>query len=154
MLSHVLLPAGLGINLSFCHYGMLAVVNDAFFGTREQRPTAGVRLDAATQKPRQISLTPGAHSYDGSYTCVNLELGEVVVTVESARANEDDLVVLVKTTQPEYRAPAMVMDAAFFWNRQGFVRHDDKRSLRAEWPTGRRTIHCTRDTEEDPNIGY
>ena len=72
VLSHVLMPEALALNLSFCHYGLLTQVTDACFSSRPLAATSGVKLAASGIKPRMLRVSPGAHAYDGSYTAVSI----------------------------------------------------------------------------------
>jgi hypothetical protein len=152
VLCHVHLPAGLALNLSFCHYGMLAVVEDAFFGTREIGATAGVRLAAAEIAPRFIRLEAGEHAADGSYTRMQVVLGEVRITVESAHAGPDDVVLLVTPTAADYRPPSLVVEAGFLWNHAGWVEAAGERCLQAHGRDGIVAIHGTAVPVDEPYL--
>lgn len=155
VLAHVLMPEALEINLSFRHYGMLKTIRDASFGVVEQPPTAGVRLAAEKASPRKSGVSPGRHAYDGSYTCVTVILGELTATVETARADKRDLVILIKTTSSQslYKPAALVLEAAYLWNRPGHVRHAAPQIMRADSPAGPVAIHATTLPGADPNAG-
>jgi hypothetical protein len=150
--THVLLPEGLAINLSFCHYGMLATVKEAFFGGTAQTATAGVHLAGAKLKPRQIRIKPGPHAYDGAYTAATLELGEVTIDVESAHDGPRGLVILVRASPSEYRAPALGVEAGLLWNQPGWVQLTGEREMRAVLPNEELTVHCTATPAADPNF--
>ena len=152
VLSHVLLPEGLALNLSFHHYGMLAHVSDAFFGTREQRATAGVRLAPADIKAKQVIVKPGPHAFDGSYTALTVILGEVMIQVESAHVGPTDIVLLVTPAKADFRAPALGVNVGMLWNRPGHVEAAGTRDLRARVPSGDVDIHFTAEPADDPNI--
>lgn len=151
VLSHVQLPSGLALNLSFCHYGMLAVVTDAVFGTKEQRATAGVRLAPTGIAAKQICVRPGPHAYDGRYTALTVTLGEVTITVETAHAGAD-LVVLVCATKPDFRPPALVVDAGYLWNLPGVVESVNPRCWCARSSAGNVEIHPTAEPQDDPYV--
>lgn len=152
VLSHVLLPDGLALNLSFCHFGMLAVVTDAFFGAKNIGATAGVRLSGAAIAPRQIRIEPGPHAYDGSYTRLAVVFGDVTLTVETAHAGPDDLVILVTAPAATLKPPALVVEAALLWNHAGHVVHAGPQRMRAEGASGRREIHCTAAAVDEPYL--
>jgi hypothetical protein len=152
VLSHVHLPSGLALNLAFCHYGLLAEVEGAFFGEREIGATAGVRLAAAEVPPQRIRIVPGEHAADGSYTALTVELGEVRIGVESARLGTDDLVLWVTPTAAAHRPPALVLEAALLWNHPGTVEADGAGRLRARWPGGATSIHTTVTPGDEPYL--
>lgn len=157
VLSHVHLPSGLALNFSFCHYGMLAVVEDAFFGVKEIGATAGVRLAAAEIAPRIIRIDPGEHAADGSYTRLTVVLGETRITVESARVrgDADDLVLLVTPSRSDFRPPSLVVEAGFLWNLPGCVEVAAERALRARSLGADATetiIHATATPSDEPYL--
>lgn len=121
VLRQVLLPDGLALDLSFHHPGMLASVADAQFGSRDVKATAGVRLAAAEFKPQAIRIRPGPHAFDGRYTQLIVTLGNFQVTVETAHVDGADLVVLVTPSPAPYRAPLLVVEGSFRWNRPGWI---------------------------------
>ena len=150
--THVLLPDGLAIDLSFCHYGMLAVVKEAFFGESSQTATAGVHLAGVKLKPRHIRIKPGLHAYDGAYTAATLELGEVTIQVESAHDGPRGLVIRVQATRSEYRAPSLGVEVGLRWNQPGWVKLENAREMRAVLAGGNLSLHCTAEPSPDPNF--
>ncbi len=104
MLSHVLLPEGLAVNLGL-HVGRYI---DRFFpSTREGE-----------------IVKPGPRTEDGSYTSVDVAWAGTEFRVESGH-DGDDLVLLVtshKTTRsPTFGDPILVIEAGMIWNRPGVV---------------------------------
>lgn len=154
VLSHVLMPDALAVDLSFRHYGMLKVVKDASFGVTEQAATAGVRLAESQMRARKVGVNPGRHAFDGSYTSVSVVFGEVTTTVETARVGERELIILVRANAAQYKPAALVLEAAYLWNRPGHVRQVAARTMQAESPSGVVAVHCTTAPGEDLNAGY
>lgn len=105
MTSHVRLPDGLAVNLGFCVYGRLAAITDVLVGREDVRP--------------------GPHAYDGNYTQLELRIGEARFSVETAHAEDGDLVALVTPEQDEVRPPALVVASAYLWNKPGSVKLRD-----------------------------
>src|SRR5665647_1956512 len=103
VLSHVLLPEGFALNLGLREYVYRRNLQEALIGKFGHE-------DAV--------IHPGPHAYDGSYTEVNLKwLGNEVV-VQSARV-EDDLVLLVTLMERHpnaRRAPLLVVESGILWN--------------------------------------
>jgi hypothetical protein len=178
VLSHVLMPEALALNLSFCHYGMLKLVTDAFFEVREQGASAGVRLveSEVSLPPRRVGVQPGRHAYDAGYTAVTVILGEVSILVETAAigagvgetggAGGREIVILATPlSQAAHRPVSMIVEAGLLWNRPG---HVGQTSSPREWravcgggagagagagDAGAVRIHCTNTPVRDPNAG-
>ncbi|HTB98222.1 MAG TPA: trehalase family glycosidase [Terracidiphilus sp.] len=124
--TQVLLPQGLAIHIGFKHNSTLN--GDAFLAD-----TLIGRLD-----PGAEVVTPGPHSWDGSYTSADFEWKDHKWRVESAH-DGDDLVVLIAPLKEVDRGlpPTFVISANFLWGRPGTVeRVDDHLEAR----TGARII--------------
>lgn len=152
VLSQVHLPSGLGLDLSFCHYGLLATVEGAMFGRREIGATAGVRLAAAEVAPKSIRIHPGEHAADGRYTRLEVWLDEIRIGVESAHTESGDLVLLVTPAPSAFRPPALIVEAGFLWNHPGWVAADSADCLRARGTAGETSIHCTVMPGDEPYL--
>ena len=123
--THVLLPAGLAIQIGIQHRTTLngdALLADALIGG---------------PGPNMEQVFPGAHAWDGSYTDLRIEWRELDLRIQSAHAGED-LVILVTPLakdKPGHVPAAAVFSAAYLWNRPGTVaRMADK--LDAHGPMG------------------
>ncbi|MFZ0745269.1 MAG: trehalase family glycosidase [Terracidiphilus sp.] len=107
--THVLLPEGLAIHIGFRHNS--TEFGDAFL----QNPLIG-RLEKGAEV-----VTPGPHSWDGSYTDLRIDWKGHSFRVQSAH-DGDDLVLLV-TPLPSPHAsplpPTVVLSVNFLWNRPG-----------------------------------
>lgn len=150
VLSHVLLPENLSLKLAFCHYGMLTVVDDTAFGTKALRATAGVKLAETEINDRSIRVSAGAHSPDGAYTALTVQIGTVVIQVESARVGEHDLVLLVRPKSNEPKPPSMIVEASFLWNTPGSFSVSGARTIKAHANTFEMDVHCTALPVDEP----
>jgi hypothetical protein len=105
--TQVLLPEGLAIHVGLKHNSTLngdAYLGDALIG----------RLDKDAEK-----VTPGPHSWDGSYTRADFEWKGHRWRVESAHDRED-LVMLVAPLESEASLPpTVVFSINFLWNSPG-----------------------------------
>jgi putative isomerase len=109
--THVLLPDGLAIRLVLRH-------NTALNGDAELQDALIGRRDAGAEK-----VFPGPHSWNGSYSSLNLTWRGHSVKVQSAHDGAD-LVLLVtpvaSPTKPTLPA-TMAFEAGYLWNRPGTV---------------------------------
>ncbi|OAM87773.1 trehalase family glycosidase [Termitidicoccus mucosus] len=155
-LAHVLMPAALAVELSFCHYGMLHVISSASFGIRQRGATAGVRLSGVDIKTQPEGLEPGRHAYDGSYTSLTVVMGETRIRVESARVGDDGLVILVTPVGKfPLRPVSMIAEGSFLWNRPGCIVQTGPDCWRAHgMARGDVHIYCTGKRIRDPNAGH
>jgi hypothetical protein len=109
--TQVLLPEGLAIHVGLKHNSTLngdAFLGDALIG----------RLDKEAEK-----VTPGPHSWDGSYTRADYEWKGHKWRIESAH-DGDDLVMLVRPLASTSNAqsalpPTITFSVNFLWNQQG-----------------------------------
>jgi putative isomerase len=107
--TQVLLPEGLAIHVGLKHNSTLN--GDAYLGD-----TLIGRLDKDAEK-----VTPGPHSWDGSYTRADFEWKGHKWRVESAH-DGDDLVMLVspmRSAGGPTLPPTIVFTIDFLWNRVG-----------------------------------
>jgi hypothetical protein len=107
--TEVLLPEGLAIHAGMKHNSTLN--GDAFLGDA---------LIGRMDKDAEV-VTPGAHSWDGSYTSADFAWKGHKWRVESAH-DGDDLVMLVTPLEMvEMEAPTVVFSVNFLWNKSGMV---------------------------------
>ena len=107
VLSHVLLPEGLAVNLSLKEYASGAWLREALIGR---------------QGAKEEKIRPGAHAYDGRYTELELTWRGVRVRIESAHTDGDELVILITPLSVHRRAPVVMAEVGFLWNKEGFVK--------------------------------
>lgn len=137
VLSHVLLPQGLAINLTF--------KQNAKAGDRFLREA----LIGRQGKNMEVVL-PGPHAYDGSYTELTMQWRSVYVRVQSATEG-DDLVLLVTLLESGDFAPSLIVESGLLWNRAGKVQFRENHLL-AVLPAGNIPIYITQPHHADPNV--
>ncbi len=119
ILSHVLLPAGLSINLGVKEY-------------RDGQFLAGA-LIGRQDKDEEV-VRPGPRTCDGRYTHLDLTWRGITLTVETASTENDDFVVFI-TPAPladhQRIAPTLILQAGMMWGRNGLV-HQGKTELIAD----------------------
>ncbi len=109
VLSHVLLPEGIAINLGFKHYAGGDYLKEALIGRR----------GAYDEK-----IHPGIRSYDGRYTELRLTWKGTSWRVQSG-TDGDDLILLITPLGPEAkRRPLVVAEIGLLWNRPGTLGRD------------------------------
>jgi len=108
VLSHVLMPEGIAVNLAFKFYNNGQVLRESLIGREE--------------------IHPGPRSYDGTYTELNLKYSDHEMIIQSA-VIEENLYILVTPVKTGPKAPALLVSAAILWNRSGHVYLDGGRLL-------------------------
>ena len=130
--THVLLPDGLAIHIGMKHNTTEG--SDAFL----ENPLIGRLTPGAEQ------VTPGPHSWDGSYTDLHIEWKGHSWRVQSGQ-DGGDLVLLVTPLPSEGKfalPPTVVFTADYLWNRPGTtVRRGDH--IEAQSPSGTIAVYCT-----------
>jgi hypothetical protein len=117
ILSHVLLPWGFSINLSF-----------------RKRSSGDVLRSLLIN--RESPVRPEVRSLDGSYTCLHIRHGNTPIKVESA-AKDGEQIILV-TPEGYYTSDEqLIVGTAFLWGRDGTLTKENG-VLGAVCPDGRR----------------
>ena len=98
MTTHALLPYGFAISLSFKDFSDPKIIRNLKVGDH--------------------GLRPSSRSWDGSYTSLSFQVGEVTITVEST-AVEDEQYILVTPSGHALRDPALVIEADLLWGKPG-----------------------------------
>jgi len=118
VLSHVLLPEGLAINLQLRDGRSGDVLEETLIGRSA--------FDSMEH------VTPGPHAYDGSYTELEVEWRDIRIRVQSA-AVDDELYLLV-TPINSSPGDSLVVDPQMMWDRAGEIDiHQD--AIAAKTPT-------------------
>jgi len=126
VLSHVLMPEALAINLAFKDGWHPAYLKEALIGD-ERRTNAKVQ--------------PGPRAFDGSYTRLHLEWQNVKATVESGHDGDDLVLLVTPDIEPGKRA-MVVVESGLLWNRPGtLARQGDTLVLTGGTRTV--TVHAT-----------
>ncbi len=139
--TQVLLPDGLAIHVGLKH-------NSTEFGDAFLADALIGRLEKDAEK-----VTPGPHSWNGSYTRADFEWHGHKWRIESAHAG-DDLVMLVSPLASASRSallPSVVFSAGYLWNRPGTVIRKPE-SIEASGPGRSVAIYCT-CAQEEPGHG-
>ena len=116
VLQHVLLPHGLSINIAFKQHYFLEeqYLRDALIGRR------GENVE---------QIRPGPHTYDGSFTQLDIQWEELDARIRTAHI-DDDLVILIEpNTLPNNRIK-VIIESGILWNRKGTL-HRNKDHLLA-----------------------
>lgn len=138
VLQHVLLPQGFAINIALKQH---------YFLEEQYLPEAliGRRGDNAEE------IRPGPHTYNGSYTQLDLKWEEVHIRVESAHIG-DDLVILISPKSIPPNKAKVIIESAMLWNHDGHLsRKNDY--LKATMP--RKTIKVfttAKGVDDDPYL--
>ena len=104
VLSHVLLPEGLAINLGFKHYAGGDYLKEALIGRRGGH---------------EEKIHPGLRTYDGRYTELRLDWKGAAWTVQSATDGEELVLLVTPCGSPARRCPLVVAEIGLLWNRTG-----------------------------------
>lgn len=135
MLSHVLMPEALELNLAL------------------RDNVDGVYLSRALMRRADRSaaeeLEPGTRSIDGSYSSVLLHFRGSEILFESGLV-EGDLVVLASPVKVPPYAPTLLIQAGFLWNRPGAVSRDGS-FLKAIIGGANFVVHLEGDLVEELN---
>lgn len=137
VLTHVLLPQGLAIQLGVKEYRDGRHLREALIGRRGR----GAEV-----------VRPGIRSYDGTYTELTLMWEDMEFRVESA-VEEEDLVLLVTPVRSQLLPAVLVAECGILWNREGFVRlAPDRSAAEAVFRDGTLTIHPTSAPVEEYHV--
>lgn len=137
VLSHVLLPAGLALNLAVKNY-------------------AGARDLWSLQVDKDNAARPGPHAWDGSYTHLTVHVpggNPLTLTVESAHDGPDLVLLVTPAPNTHVRTPLLLCEAGFLWNRPGHVTSAGD-TLTAHTPDGPLPIHATTAPVTEPNTPF
>jgi hypothetical protein len=112
VLTHVLMPQGIALSLSFKFLNTGKVLRESLIG----------RLGENDE-----SIHPGPRSYDGSYTELSVSCCGHEILVQTA-AEKDKLYLLITPLKnPSRRPPVLLVSAAVLWNKPGYTKLEDGR---------------------------
>ena len=108
VLSHVLLPEGLSLNIGFKTNGITGnrYMHESYLSTKAQRPE---------------HIEAGYHAYDGSYTQCTVAWEGMIAKVETAAQGNDLAVLITPLKMPPTLPPSAVVEVALLWNQTGDV---------------------------------
>ncbi|MGL4629925.1 MAG: MGH1-like glycoside hydrolase domain-containing protein [Leadbetterella sp.] len=110
VLSHVLLPEAIALNIGFKTKAVSFTVDNylknAVISSRADRPE---------------KVKPGFHALDNSYTELELQWNGIVCKVESAVNESNDIFLLVTPTTIPEDIPSVVLETGFLWNKKGII---------------------------------
>jgi len=118
VLSHVLLPDGFAVSLGIKSYMSGTCLREALIGRRGKGEGGGTGGAQGLE-----TVLPGPHSYDGSFTSLELEWDAVKVRVETAVEN-DDWYAVVTPLNASLKTPCLTIEAGVLWGRSGYARRD------------------------------
>jgi hypothetical protein len=136
VLSHVLLPGGIALNLGFKFYNTGQVLRESLIGR------FGERVE---------EIHPGPRSYDGTYTELTLRCADHEILVQSA-VREGSQYILVTPVRKARRPPSLLISAAILWNKPGYTRLEGGRLL-ACTPDRNLEILCDGKPDRQMNTG-
>lgn len=118
VMSHVCLLDGFAVSLGIKSYHSGLCLREALIGRREKGAGGG------TSGPSEIEhVLPGAHSYEGSFTSLELEWDGVKVSVETA-VKDDDWFAVVTPLSEHLKTPCLTIEGAVLWGLPGYARRD------------------------------
>lgn len=110
VLSHVLMPEGLALNVGVKEYSEGAYLKETLIG----------RFDKNAEW-----VYPGPHAYDGSYTSLRIDWRNIEFVVETTNAG-GELVMLVTLNKTQKKRPMLCLEGGILWNRPGYVELTDE----------------------------
>ena len=128
VLSHVMMPEGLGINLGLKDYKEPGLLDAALIGSDV---VSGRSKDVEAQPhamAQAASVTPYAHAYDNSFTELKLEWFDNTLNVKTA-LDGDDLVMLVTPLKQPKKPSSLIVNGVSLWNKGGTVEREDETLL-------------------------
>ena len=141
ILSHVLLPQGLALNLGIKEYSTGFHLREALVG---RHGTPG------EYKAEYEQVTPGARSYDGSYSDLRLLWKGIEARVQSG-LDGDDLILLVTPLQNQIKPPTLIVECGLLWNNPGYVLREGA-SLQVHFPDSEMRIFASGMVVEDAQV--
>ncbi|MGI6496929.1 MAG: MGH1-like glycoside hydrolase domain-containing protein [Kiritimatiellia bacterium] len=131
MLSHVLLPEGMLLQMGIKEY------------------QDGTYSHSFLKGPTDIN--PGLRSYDGSYTELVLHWQKLDIRLQTGVTDGDFIALATPLHKPVKKAPLLVVEGGFLWNRPGVFRLDGG-VLRGEAPAQTIDFFPTCATADEPIV--
>lgn len=136
VLSQVLLPFGLSINLGFKQSNWIneKILMNSLIGQKEH--------DSET-------IYPGYHAWDGCYSELTINWQGLQAKVQTAHHNNDILILLTPIKLPE-KSTNLIIETGFLWNLPGNLKRIDNTSILASYADKTTIINATASHLEDP----
>ena len=109
VLSYSHLPEGFTINLCICEYSG-PILTQSLIGRRGER---------------EEKVFPGARSYDGECSQINLKYGYLDLDVKSVVDNDEQIIILTPNKVNPYHAPTLIVEACLMWGKEGTISKKD-----------------------------
>jgi len=138
VLQQVLLPEGFAINIAFKQHYFLEeqYLREALIGRRR---------DDAEQ------IRPGPHTYDGSFTRLDIQWAELDARIETAHAGEDLVILISPNSIPNNRIK-VIIESGMLWNRRGTLSRN-KEHLQARISGNIIRVYTTAEiVDDDPYL--
>jgi len=140
VLSHVHMPDGLALNVTFKEYRQ---------GHYLKETLVGRFVNEYGREPAETAF-PGAHAFDESYTQMRLTWCDMDILVEST-VDGDELTLLITPQKMQVRPAMLVVEGGHLWGRPGWVERRGQ-TLVAHQASGERTVYITGTPMQDDNI--
>jgi len=138
VLQQVLLPQGFAINIAFKQHYFLEeqYLREALIGRRG---------DDTEQ------IRPGPHTYDGSFTRLDIQWAELDARIETAHAGEDLVILISPNSIPNNRIK-VIIESGMLWNRIGTLSRN-KEHLQARISGNIIRVYTTAEiVDDDPYL--
>lgn len=135
VLSHVLLPEGVALNLGVKDYASRGYLKEALIGRKDNN------LE---------QIHPGIRTYDGAYTELRLRWQDIDLTVQSATDGED-LLLLVTPHSQHRKTPNLVVEPGILWNYPGSLTREGD-TLVFNTPTAVIKAYGTHPRVDEPHV--
>lgn len=131
---YTLLPEGFAINLAFKQRNWLEedFLKETLIGRRGEG---------------HEQITPGPHTYDGSYTELTIRWNHMNARIRTA-TSDGDLVVLVEPLEKPELPVTLVVESAMLWNYPGLLSRSGNQ-LQAQLPNRTINVFTTGEHEQD-----
>ncbi len=130
MLSHVLLPEALALNVALKEHQDGQYLKEALMGPQD--------------------IVPGAHAANGRHTALTLRWRGLELDVESAHAGQD-LVLLITPRRHQATPATLIVESSLLWNRPGTLQRDGD-TLVARMPDRTVRVFVTGEPVEEYNV--
>ncbi len=134
VLSHVLLPEGIAVNLGIKEYRDRSYLKESLIGRRGEKAEV---------------VIPAVRSYDGRYTDVTVRWKDITIRVESATEGGDLLLLVSTLASQEYKPATLVAEGGVLWNREGYV-YERGGELQWETPDTKQTLRLAAGQNHAP----